>query len=131
MSGQMHIVSYFGVSHWWRPLSFVPHSEMTYLLAALDQSLISHTVHLSIGQRRHVVTNNKSDVTSYESSYAAINIKIETNAVCALFIMTSLHPYLQDMSWKTRWDTSSLPPKHLITDPALHFHNEYEVGIGN
>lgn len=84
-----------------------------------------------MGESRHIVlAHNKSDVTGYESSYEAINIEMQTNAVCALFIMTSLHPYLQRTSRQTRGDTSSLLLKHSIANPALHSHNEYVRAMG-
>lgn len=89
-------------------------------------SLALYTSHLFMGESHYIVLpRNKSDVTGYESSYEAINIKLQTNAVCALFIMTSLHPYLQHTSRQTRRDTSSLLLKHSIANPALHSHNEY------
>lgn len=90
------------------------------------RGLTLHTSHLFMGESHCIVLlHNKSDVTGYESSYEAINIKMQTNAVCALFIMTSLHPYLQHRSRPTRGDTSSLLLKHGIANPALHSHNEY------
>lgn len=93
--------------------------------------LTLYTAHLFMGTSHHIVLlHNKSDVTGYESSYEAINIKMQTNAVCALFIMTSLHPYLQHTSRQTRRDTSSLLLKHGITNPALHSHNEYVGALG-
>lgn len=76
------------------------------------RSLAAHMAHLFMGESHHIVSpHNKSDVTGYESSYEAINIKTQTNAVCALFIMTSLHPYLQHTSGQTRRDISSVLPK--------------------
>lgn len=93
--------------------------------------LTSYTLVAVCESHRIVLPRNKSDVTGYESSYKAINIKMQTNAVCALFIMTSLHPYLQNTSRQTRRDTSSLLLKHSsITSPALHSHNDMWGAMG-
>lgn len=94
-------------------------------------SFILYISHLFMGKSHYIVLlRNKSDVTGYESSYEAINIKMQTNAVCALFIMTSLHPYLQHTSQQTRGDTSFLLLKHSIANPALRSHNEYVGAMG-